>query len=54
MSTVKCTVGIATGDVEVLLSVNRKNFMEMKNILTCGRRYTYMVAEGTVGHLSKA
>lgn len=62
MSTVKCKVAIATGDVEVLLTMNRKNFMEMPDILTCGRRYIYMVVEGrsplcwssgTVGHLSK-
>lgn len=34
MSTVKRKARIATGDVEVMLTVNRKHFMEITNILT--------------------
>lgn len=35
-SAVKGKTGIATGDIEILITVNRRNFMDIPNVLTCG------------------
>lgn len=62
MSTVKNEARITTGDVEVMLTVDRKKFMQIPNILTSGSCHIYMVVERrrplcwaceTAGHLSK-
>lgn len=54
--------GIATGDVEIWVTVTRKNFMEIPNMLICGGRPIYVIVEGprlfywgcgAAGHLSK-
>lgn len=54
--------GIATGDVEIWVTVTRKNFMEIPNMLMCGGRPIYVIVEGprlfywgcgAAGHLSK-
>lgn len=41
---------IAMGDVEVRLTVNRKKFMKIANILTCASRPIYVSVEGRCPH----
>lgn len=62
ISSVKSKVGIATGDFEVTVTLTKKNFMDIPNVLICGSRPIYVV-EGchplcwscdTVRHLSKS
>lgn len=54
---------MATGDVEILLTLNRKQFIEIPNTLMCEGRLIYVVVEGrrllcwaygAAIHLSKA
>lgn len=45
VSTVKNKTGIITGDIEVMLTVDRKKFMQIPNILTSGSCHIYMVIE---------
>lgn len=60
ISTVKSKAEITTSDVEIMVTVNRKNFMDIPNVLICGGRKIYVVVEGwrplcwfcgTAGHL---
>lgn len=46
VSIVNSKAGIATSNVEVSLTVIRKNFMAIPNILTCRSRPIYVVVEG--------
>lgn len=54
VSSVKITTGIATGgNFEVMVTLTKKHFMDIPNILTCGRRSIYAVVEGG-RHLRKS
>ncbi|CAE1242006.1 unnamed protein product [Acanthosepion pharaonis] len=62
VSAVKSKAGIATEDVEVIVTVTRKNFVAIPNVLTFEGRPIYVTVEGrrplcwacgVVGHLSK-
>lgn len=37
VSPIKSKVGIATGDVEIVVAVTRKNFIDIPNIMICER-----------------
>lgn len=46
ISPIRSKAGIATGDGEILLTLNRKQFMEIPNTLMCEERLIYVVVEG--------
>lgn len=46
VSAVKGKNSIATGDVDIFVTVDRKNFSDIPNILICGGQPIYVVVEG--------
>lgn len=48
VSPIKCKAGIVTGDVEIVITLNRKQFLEIPNTLACGGRMIYVIVEGVV------
>lgn len=61
-SAVKGKSCIGTGDVDIMVTLFRKNFIDIPNVLTCGGRNIYVVVKGrrphcwscgATGHLAK-
>lgn len=46
VSVVKGKSGIATGDIKILVTVDRKYVINIPNVLICGGRPIYVVIEG--------
>lgn len=46
VSTVKSKVGIATGNLEILITADRENFMKIPNVLLCSGCPISVVVDG--------
>lgn len=46
VSSVKSKAGVATGDFEVMITLTRRIFMNIPNVMTSGGRPSYFVVEG--------